>query len=183
MFHALTTIGASILAASLCLPAAVPEEGVDIRMAARVNDQVILWNDLEERVRLLEEVAGESEESRCLVLPMIVDEQLLLQRGRQLGVDEEMVYTTARATFMEKNALRDDADLAEALEISGLDQAEFRSLLIRNFVPRLVIEKEVRPREGDFKQNLEIYLVDLRSRAEVWVDPDLAGQCAIEEMP
>lgn len=183
MILAGTTIAASILAASLCLPAAVPEGGIEIRMAARVNDQVVLWDDLEERARLLEEMAGRPEESRCVVLPMIVDEHLLMQRGRRMGVDEEKVYTTARREFMERNALRDDADLAEALDTSGLDLQDFRALILRNYIPRLVIEREVRPLEGNFRQNLRAYLADLRAEAEVWVDPELAEECAIREVP
>jgi len=175
-----TAFGTLALAGALL--AAGPGAGGDLfEMVAQVNGHVILLEDVEERLAVLEEVAGgDAAGLRARILPLMVDELLLIDRAAELGLDEEKVYRAARREFMEKSGIDAEEDLGPFLRKSGMDLEEFRRILLRNYVPMLVVEKEVRSLPGDFQTNRDAYLRRLRAEAHVWVHPDYSG---IQEGP
>lgn len=120
-------------------------------IVARVNDEVITKSELDDRLRVLDKLSdslgleGErAEDVRANLLPRLVDEKLLLSRAEKLGVDREKVYQAAKRYFMQQYGIKSDMELLAFLDQSGLDMGDFRSMVLRNYVPALIIEKEVR---------------------------------------
>lgn len=135
------------------LPPPEPGSMVLEEVVARVNDDVITKSELDERLRILDRLPDtmapalegiDPEEVRANLLPRMVGEKLLIQRAEELGVNKERVYQAGKKDFQERYGIQSDLELIAFLESSGLDLGDFRSILLRSYLPPLVLEKEVR---------------------------------------
>ncbi len=135
------------------------------RIAAVVNDQVILVSELEQRmVPLRAQAAGitnQVERERRLAklaqqtLDAMVDDELVLQAGKaaKLTVEEKEIEATIE--YIKKEHKLDDKQLADAMKEQGITRATLRDDLLRqrtiaNFVlPKVTVtEEEVKARYG-----------------------------------
>jgi peptidyl-prolyl cis-trans isomerase SurA len=133
------------------------------RIAAVVNDQVILVSELEQRMVPLrsqaETITNQVERDRRLAklaqqtLDAMVDDELVLQAGKgaKLTVEEKEIEATIE--YIKKQHKLDDKQLAEAMKEQGITRATLRDDLLRqraiaNFVlPKVsVTEEEVKAR-------------------------------------
>jgi hypothetical protein len=167
-------IALALVASAWVLPAADPEEGGDLlRMVGQVDGQMILEQDLDRRVAAIQEVAGgDPAILRAEVLSEMVDELILVNRALELRVNEEKVYRKARQQFMERSGIESEEALEAHLRLSGMEIDDFRRIILRNYIPALVLAREVHPLPGDYEENLDAYMSRLREEAKIWIHPD-----------
>jgi peptidyl-prolyl cis-trans isomerase SurA len=147
----------------LLVPAITGAEGkqqkvVADRIAAVVNDQVILVSELELRMvplrQTVDEITNQVERDRRLAklaqqtLDAMVDDELILQAGKaaKLTVEEKEIEATIE--YIKKEHKLDDKQLVEAMKQQGITRATLRDDLLRqrtiaNFVlPKVTVTDE-----------------------------------------
>ena len=139
---------AAVLAASLLAAPAVSGETIEC-VAVQINDEIITLSEIEERrkavlddlyrMRLPEEQLKEKLDlARTQLVPGMVEERLLLQKARNLGlaVSDEEVSQVVRS-IMSDSQIPDEDALRRQLEAEGLTLNDVRSNIRR----RSLIEK------------------------------------------
>lgn len=126
-------------------PGSVVEE-----IVARVNDQVISTSDYNKAVQDLEQQAQQHQwseqqvfEAKQNLLRDLIDQQLLLSRGKDLGITGE-TELVKQLDQMRKNYHLDTMDdLQKAAEAQGVTWTDFRASMRNHIIEQMVIRQEV----------------------------------------
>ncbi len=131
---------------------AVPTSVVS-RIVARVNDEILTNDEFDRRVEEAmdefrrsgrgELAPAEFEDLRRRLLNRMVEQLLLLEEGRLLGLPFPKVYEAAKARFMSQAGIGDDLQLVQLLEATGRSWDDFRRELLRESVPPAVLKSQV----------------------------------------
>ncbi len=119
-------------------------------IVARINDNIISKQDLDRSANELDEQAKEEnwspeqvERHRKLLLSDLIDQQLLLSRGKELGItgDDELIRRMDEVR--KQNHLDSMEDLEKAVRSQGLSFEDFKANLRNNIITQQVIRDEV----------------------------------------
>jgi peptidyl-prolyl cis-trans isomerase SurA len=147
-------------AAILFLPSMVTaQEGEPVivdEVIAQVNDGVVtlsqLKREMKERVETLkqngmtaEQAHAEVEKRKAELIAMLINEQLLLQKGKELDLSER-VEAQVNKRMLEvavENKLNSIEKLEEAMKQSGVDPVETRQTMRTEMMKQAVLESDV----------------------------------------
>ncbi len=133
-----------LLSLALLLPAAAPAAELIESLVARVNDQPILFSEFE--TRCVVELRGATPDlaGRRRVLDEMIQEKLLEERAKQLGVqasDEEVEEAVERVK--RQYNLATDAEFDAALAQTKLTRDELKAQLRQSITMQKVVGREV----------------------------------------
>ena len=119
-------------------------------IVARVNDQVISTSDYQRALQDLEQQAQQHQwteqqlfDQKANLLRDLIDQQLLLSRGKQLGITGETALVKELDQMRKQNHLATMADLQKAAESQGVNWEDFKASLRNRIISREVISNEV----------------------------------------
>jgi peptidyl-prolyl cis-trans isomerase SurA len=152
--------GALLLTALAGAPAAAQEEGaqrVVDEVIAQVNDQVVtlsmLRREMREatdawaRERNIPKAQAEAEVAKrqSEIIASLINEQLVLQKGKELGLAEEVEKQVNQRIrqIMQEQGFKTIEQLEEAMRAEGLDPAVFRQSMRSEFMKGQVFGEEV----------------------------------------
>ncbi|HEY0757750.1 MAG TPA: peptidyl-prolyl cis-trans isomerase [Acidisarcina sp.] len=117
---------------------------------ARVNDQIISRSDYERAEQDLEQRARQSnmppqqiEAERRDLLRDLVDQQLLLSRGKELDITGETELVRELDDIRKQNHLDSMEDLQKAAEAQGVNYEDFKANIRNRIITQDVIRQEV----------------------------------------
>ena len=117
---------------------------------ARVNDQVISTSDYQRAMQDLEQQAQQHQwteqqlyDQKDNLLRDLIDQQLLLSRGKQLGITGETNLVKELDQMRKQNHLATMADLQKAAESQGVNWQDFKASLRNRIIQQEVIHNEV----------------------------------------
>ncbi len=129
------------------------------KIVARVNEIVITQSELKERkeslsVRAYQTLSGTDldkaiKEIEGETLTAMIKEAVLLERAREMGMDESKITTHYIQNFKEQNKIGSDEELDELLKKEGMSRDDLVSEIKRSVIPQYVISQEV-------SKNLEV---------------------------
>jgi peptidyl-prolyl cis-trans isomerase SurA len=143
-------------AAQTAAPAAKPDAAGETaaypvaEIIVRINDQIISKQDLERQTAQLMEQAKEEnwtpeeiEKRKAGLLSDLIDQQLLLSRGKELGVsgDDELIRQLDETR--KQNHMDSMEDLEKAVRQQGLSFEDFKANIRNGIITRQVIREEV----------------------------------------
>lgn len=128
-----------------------PYQGTVVEdIIARVNDQVISKSDYQRAEQELEQEArqqGWSQqqlmEQRRDLLRSLIDRQLLLSKGKELGITGETEVVKRLDEIRKQNHLDSMEDLQKAAESQGVSFEDFKEQIRENVITSQVISQEV----------------------------------------
>jgi peptidyl-prolyl cis-trans isomerase SurA len=143
----LTTIGQTTKGA----PEQSPYPGTVVEdIVARVNDQVISTSDYDHAVQDLEQQAQQHQwteqqlyEQKRDLLRDLIDQQLLLSRGKELDITGETELVRQLDQMRKQNHLDTMDDLQKAAEAQGVSWEDFRASMRNHIISQEVIRDEV----------------------------------------
>jgi peptidyl-prolyl cis-trans isomerase SurA len=130
---------------------ASPYSGTVIEeIVARINDQVISKSDYERAEQELEQEARQQgwnqqqlmEQKRDL-LRSLIDRQLLLSKGKELGITGETEVVRRLDEIRKQNHLDNMEDLQKAAETQGVSFEDFKEQIRENVITSQVISQQV----------------------------------------
>jgi peptidyl-prolyl cis-trans isomerase SurA len=154
----------SALAAALLvgsLPARGQTQGKIIEdIVARVNDRIITLSDYQKALQSLpqevqqdcqqqqppctpEQLQANLEEKKKNLLRDMIDQQLLIQRGKDMGIDVETDLVKRLDQVRKQDGFATMEDFQKAVEQSGLTWEDYRSQMRNQLLTRKVIQQEV----------------------------------------
>lgn len=117
---------------------------------ARVNDQVISKSDYQRAEQELEQEARQQNwtqqqimEQRHDLLRSLIDRQLLLSEGKQLGISGETDVVKRLDEIRKQNHLESMEDLQKAVESQGISYEDFKEQIREGVITQQVISQEV----------------------------------------
>ncbi len=119
-------------------------------IVARINDNIISKQDLDRSTQELDAQAKEEnwtpdyiEKHRQLLLSDLIDQQLLLSRGKELGItgDDELIRRMDEVR--KQNHLDSMEDLEKAVRAQGISFEDFKANLRNSIITQQVIREEV----------------------------------------
>lgn len=117
---------------------------------ARVNDQVISMTDFQRAEQELQQEAQQQSwsqqqlyEQRRDLLRGLIDKQLLLSKGKQLGITGETQLIRRLDEIRKQNHLDSMEALQKAVEAQGISWEDFREQIRENIITQHVISQEV----------------------------------------
>ena len=126
-------------------PGSVVEE-----IVARVNDQVISTSDYNKAVQDLEQQAQQHQwseqqifEAKQNLLRDLIDQQLLLSRGKELGITGETELVKQLDQMRKDYHLDTMDDLQKAAEAQGVTWTDFKASMRNHIIEQMVIRQEV----------------------------------------
>jgi len=128
-----------------------PYQGTVVEdIVARVNDQVISRSDYERAEQDLDAQARQQQwtqqqlfEQKRELLRDLVDQQLLLSRGKDLGITGETETVKRLDDMRKQNHLDSMEDLQKAAEAQGVSWEDFRASIRNRIITQEVIRDEV----------------------------------------
>ncbi len=143
-----------IALAALCLliPAALLADTIVEEIVARVNNEVITRSDyMKGRDQLLTDLkqqfgaeADQQFKSREKdVLRDLIDQQLLLDKGKELGISADTELIKRLDEIRKQNNMSSMEDLEKAAEAQGVNYEDFKQQLRNNIITQQVIGQEV----------------------------------------
>ena len=145
--------------AQLPYPGAVVEE-----IVARVNDQVISTSDYNRAVQDLDQQAQQHEwteqqlyEQKHNLLRDLIDQQLLLSRGKELGITGDAELIRELDEMRKQNHLDSMDDLQKAAEQQGVSWEDFKANLRNRIITQEVIRDEVGSRINISPSEVQAY--------------------------
>jgi len=152
--------GALILTLSAAVHATAQEEGAPLVLdepVAQVNNDVIMLSDLRRELDRIKEVLvkqgslteqqaeAEVQKRQPEIIVNLIHEQLLIQRGRDLGMAEEIEAEVNREMLRVANqsGIKTIPELEEAMRREGLSPEEVRQSLRRGYMREAVFGREV----------------------------------------
>ncbi len=138
-------------APSLPTPAAITPGGTVVEdVVARVNDQIISRSDVERSQKQLEEELqqnnaspAERDQRRKDLLRDMVDQQLLLSRGKELGLNADAEVVRRLDEIRKQNHLDSMEDLEKAARQQGVSFEDFKAQIRNNAITQQVVRDEV----------------------------------------
>jgi len=154
-----------------------PQAVVLEEVVVRIDDDLITKSQLDERLRVLDQLPDamgademDPDRHRSTLIPRMVDEKLLMSRAEAMGVDREKVYQAAKRDRMQNWGIENDLELATFLDRAGLDLGYFRDTILRNYLPMLVLQRDVRDRIRITTDEVERYYLE---HTEEFLEPEM----------
>ena len=131
-------------------PAITPDGTVVEDVIVRVNDQIISRSDMERQQQQLDQEirqggaqAGDPTERQKNMLRDLIDQQLLLSRGKELGVTGDTELVRRLDELRKQNHLESLEDLEKAVRAQGLSYEDFKAQIRNGVVTQTVVRDEV----------------------------------------
>ena len=119
-------------------------------IVARVNDQVISTSDYDHSVQDLDQQAQQHQwteqqlfEQKHNLLRDLIDQQLLLSRGKELGITGETELIKQLDEMRKQNHLDSMEDLQKAAEAQGVSWEDFKASMRNHIIAQIVVREEV----------------------------------------
>ncbi len=119
-------------------------------IVARVNDQVISTSDYDHAVQDLEQQAQQHQwteqqlyEQKHNLLRDLIDQQLLLSRGKELDITGETDLVKQLDAMRKQNHLDSMEDLQKAAEAQGVSWEDFKASMRNHIIAQQVVRSEV----------------------------------------
>ena len=131
-------------------PAVTPNGTVVEDVVVRVNDQIISRSDVE---RSEEQLAQEDRQSNATpaeaaerqknMLRDMIDQQLLLSRGKELGINADAEVIRRLDEIRKQNKIDSMEDLEKAVRAQGLSYEDFKAKIRNDIIVQQVVRDEV----------------------------------------
>src|SRR5450631_1649574 len=119
-------------------------------IVARVNDQIITSSDYDRAAEQLTAEAGqqsipprELEQKKADLLRDLIDQQLLLSKGKQLGITGETELIKRLDEIRKQNHLESMDDLEKAASQQGVSYEDFKANIRNSIITQQVVRDEV----------------------------------------
>ncbi len=162
----------TILAALLAAPAAAQDKKVLDEIVVRVNNEIITRSDvLRARAAVGAEVDEECRQSGCTadqraklteeketnLLRDLIDQSLLIQRGKDAGISVTAECVRRMDAIRQQNNIPSMEELEKAVNSTGLSFEDWKANLCNSILTQEVLRKEVRPdiTEQEVKEHYE----------------------------
>ena len=149
----------SMIVALIAAVAALGQEPVLVNgIAARVNNDIITRGDYvnairdfkEELTRQMQqqgknqaEIDAEFEKLRSTVMDLLIEDLLLEQRAKEVGIEVEAEVNQQMIEIAKENGFKNLIDFEEALKKQGVDPDTARGSLRKKLLQQIVIQREV----------------------------------------
>jgi len=142
---------APVQPATLPTPAAITPHGTVVEdIIARVNDRIITRSDLERSEQQLAQEEQQSNASSTEIadrqknlLRDMIDQQLLLSRGKQMGIDADAEVIRRLDEIRKQNHMDTMEDLEKAAQSQGVSFEDFKASIRNNIITQQVVRDEV----------------------------------------
>ncbi|MBS1814856.1 MAG: peptidylprolyl isomerase [Acidobacteria bacterium] len=129
-------------------PAITPDGKVVEDVIARVNDQIISRSDLERaQANLQQELAqthpADAEDRQKNLLRDLIDQQLLLSKGKDLGINADAEVLRRLDDIRKQNHMASMEDLEKAARAQGVSFEDFKASIRNNIITSTVVRDEV----------------------------------------
>jgi peptidyl-prolyl cis-trans isomerase SurA len=132
-------------------PATPPPTGKVVEdIVARVNDQIVTQSDydrsaeqLEAEARQQSVPAAQVEQKKADLLRDLIDQQLLLSKGKELGITGETELIKRLDEIRKQNHLDSLEDLEKAAQQQGVSYEDFKASIRNGIVTQEVVREEV----------------------------------------
>jgi peptidyl-prolyl cis-trans isomerase SurA len=152
--QSVSTVGDKIAKANAkagAAPQQSPYQGTVVAdIIARVNDNIISQADYDRAEQELEQQAkqrnwseAETEDNRKQLLRDLIDNQLLLSKGKELGITGEAETLRQLDDLRKQNHLESMEDLQKAAEAQGVSYEDFKASIRNRVITSQVIRDEV----------------------------------------
>lgn len=158
--YSIFLILAVVSAAGLAVSAQETEERVVDEVVAQVNDSVITLSrinreakdivDLEvQNGKKREDAQKQVEEKRGELIANLINEELLVQKAKELGLDSEAdaAVNERFVQMMKQYGMKNLDQLHQEMEKQGVDPATIREMWRKQAIKDLVVQKEVQQKE------------------------------------
>jgi peptidyl-prolyl cis-trans isomerase SurA len=164
-----------LLLICLALPPLLPADAIVEEIIARINNQIVTRAEYLRSKETLKQEAQQQDPSNAEkiiaerdkdVLRDLIDQQLLLEKGKDLGItaDTEVIK---RLDEMRKEMHMDSMeDLEKAATSQGISYEDFKQNLKNQIITQQVISKEVGSRMNVSKDELQQFYDDHKSQLE-----------------
>ena len=119
-------------------------------IVARVNDQIITSSDYDRAAEQLTGEAGqqsipprELEQKKADLLRDLIDQQLLLSKGKELGITGETELIKRLDEIRKQNHLESMEDLEKAAQQQGVSYEDFKANIRNSIITQQVVRDEV----------------------------------------
>src|SRR3984893_12253767 len=119
-------------------------------IVARANDQIITSSDYDRAAEQLTAEAGqqaipprELEQKKADLLRDLIDQQLLLSKGKELGITGETERRRGEDEIRKQNHLESMEDLEKAAQQQGVSYEDFKANIRNNIITQQVVRDEV----------------------------------------
>lgn len=133
-------------------------------IVARVNDQVISTSDYDHAVQDMDQQAQQHQlteqqiyEQKHNLLRDLIDQQLLLSRGKELNITGETELIKQLDEMRKQNHLDSMDDLQKAAEAQGVSWEDFKASMRNHIISQLVIRQEVGQRINITPSEIQAY--------------------------
>ena len=135
----------------LASPTETPVAGKVVEdIVARVNDQIITQSDYDRAAEQLTAEAGqqaipprELEQKKADLLRDLIDQQLLLSKGKELGITGETELIKRLDEIRKQNHLDSMEDLEKAAQQQGVSYEDFKANIRNSIITQQVVRDEV----------------------------------------
>jgi peptidyl-prolyl cis-trans isomerase SurA len=132
-------------------PAAITPNGQVVEdVVARVNDQIIDRSDVERAAKSLQQdiqqgnlSPAEAAQRRKDMLRDMIDQQLLISRGKELGINADAETIKALDEIRKKNNLPSMEALEQAARQQGVNYEDFKANIRNGIITQQVVREEV----------------------------------------
>jgi peptidyl-prolyl cis-trans isomerase SurA len=178
----------------LALPAIVSADTVVEEIVARVNNSIITRTQYQREEKQLNDEAQQQDPAHATeivnqgkrdVLRGLIDRQLLLEKGKELGITADTEVVKRLDDIRKQMKLDSLDDLEKAAQSQGLSFEDFKQNLKSDIITQEVIKREVAPRINVSNQELRKFY-DLHKQdfaqaeqiqlSEILVSTDQAGE-------
>jgi peptidyl-prolyl cis-trans isomerase SurA len=133
-------------------------------IVARVNDQIITSSDYDRAAETLTAEAGQQaipaqqlEQKKADLLRDLIDQQLLLSKGKELGVTGETELIKRLDEIRKQNHLESMDDLEKAAQQQGVSYEDFKANIRNSIITQQVVRDEVGRRISMSPGEVETY--------------------------
>jgi peptidyl-prolyl cis-trans isomerase SurA len=159
----------------LLLPAVLPADTVVEEIICRVNNEIITRSEyIRQRDQLKQEIQQQDpanadrlfgEEQRD-VLEKLIDQQLLLQKGKDLGITGDTELVKRLDEMRKEMKLETMEDLEKAAEAQGASYEEFKQNMRNQIITQRVIGQEVGSKLAMNKEDVKKFYEQHRAEME-----------------
>jgi peptidyl-prolyl cis-trans isomerase SurA len=182
--------------ASLPLPAPITPNGTVVEdVIARINDQIITRSDVEraqmqfdQESQSRELTPDEKAERQRNLLRDLIDQQLLLSKGKELGINADAQVITQLDEIRKQNHFNSMEELEKAAQQQGVSFEDFKANIRNNIITQQVVRDEVGRRlqltHADAQQYYDAHKADFAQPESVKLNEILIATPAPEgQMP
>ncbi|SFS17528.1 peptidyl-prolyl cis-trans isomerase SurA [Granulicella pectinivorans] len=163
---------------TLPVPAAVTPNGVVVEdVVVRVNDQIISQSDviraqqqLQQEIEQAHATPAEAADREKNMLRDMIDQQLLLSKGKELGINADAEVIRRLDEIRKQNHFETMEDLEKAARSQGVSFEDFKAGIKTNVITQQVVRDEVGRRIGQMTQAQETAYYD--AHKQEFVQPE-----------